>query len=117
MLLAIVLNRYINKAKGVIMEAANDTEILRKKLYYRSWHRGCKETDVILGYLADNYLPQFDEQQLQEYEEFLEEYDADIWKWITGELQIPERVSNSGIWQAVVMSSEQISSKLQGQKN
>lgn len=67
-----------------------DREIRIKRLTYRSWHRGCKETDIILGHFADSQLPAFDDAQLALFEAFLEEEDADIWKWLTGEWQ-PER--------------------------
>lgn len=56
----------------------------RRRLYYRSWHRGCKETDVILGSFADSSLPDLPDSQLDLYEELLEEQDLDIWNWLTG---------------------------------
>ncbi|MGL9725875.1 MAG: succinate dehydrogenase assembly factor 2, partial [Wolbachia sp.] len=33
-----------------------DTSLFRRKLMYRSWHRGCKETDILLGYFALQYI-------------------------------------------------------------
>ena len=33
-----------------------NTEIIRKKILFRSWHRGTKEMDLILGTYADNNL-------------------------------------------------------------
>lgn len=55
-----------------------------KRLHYRSWHRGCKETDLILGRFADGRLSALDGPLLNLYEQFLEEEDADIWAWLTG---------------------------------
>lgn len=55
-----------------------------KKLYYRSWHRGCKETDVILGHFADTHLSELSSAQLDVYERLLDEQDADIWSWLIG---------------------------------
>lgn len=64
-----------------------DREVRVKRMTYRSWHRGCKETDIILGHFADHQLPYVDDAELDLYEAFLEEEDADIWKWLTGEWQ------------------------------
>lgn len=64
-------------------------DIRIKRMTYRSWHRGCKETDIILGHYADHQLAKLDDAQLDLFEQFLDEQDADIWKWLTGELQPP----------------------------
>lgn len=55
-----------------------------KRLHFRSWHRGCKETDLILGHFADSGLAALDATELDLYERLLEENDADIWNWLTG---------------------------------
>lgn len=55
-----------------------------KRLQYRSWHRGCKETDLVLGQFAERGMGSLSPAQLQLYERFLEENDADIWDWLTG---------------------------------
>jgi antitoxin CptB len=60
-----------------------DPKIRIKRLRYRSWHRGCKETDVILGHFADGQLENLDSKMLDIYELLLEEADADIWDWLT----------------------------------
>lgn len=66
------------------METTDSQENLRlKRLRYRSWHRGCKETDVILGHFAEGHLHTLSPQQLDIYEQMLEEQDVDIWNWLT----------------------------------
>lgn len=60
------------------------SDIRRRRLYYRSWHRGCKETDVILGHFADTALNDLPDKSLDLYEELLEEQDLDIWNWLIG---------------------------------
>lgn len=60
----------------------NETEIRIKRLKYRSWHRGCKETDVILGPFAEKHLHELTTEQLITYEQFLEETDTEIWNWL-----------------------------------
>ena len=59
-----------------------NAKIRLKRLQYQSWHRGCKETDLILGWFADEKLGKMSEQQLDIYEEFLNENDTDIWDWL-----------------------------------
>ena len=55
-----------------------------KRLKYRSWHRGCKETDIILGQFSEHGLAMLAPQQLDAYEKLLEEDDVHIWDWVIG---------------------------------
>lgn len=55
----------------------------RKKMLYQSWHRGCKETDVVLGPFAEVFLPQCSDHELAAFTTLLDENDWDIWHWIT----------------------------------
>ena len=59
-------------------------QTLIKRLKYRSWHRGCKETDLILGNFSDSRLETLDASLLAAYEALLDEDDAHIWDWLTG---------------------------------
>ncbi len=61
-----------------------------KKLHFRSWHRGCKETDLLFGPFADTGLYALSPAQLDTYEMLLEEHDADVWGWVTGKFPPPE---------------------------
>lgn len=54
-----------------------------KRLRYRSWHRGCKETDLILGAFSDAELARLSPALLDNFEHLLDEDDADIWNWLT----------------------------------
>lgn len=71
-----------------------DIEDFRKQLIYRSWHRGCKETDIILGNYAKAKLSNLDENQLNLYAEFIDENDWDIYAWMVGSMEIPEKYNN-----------------------
>lgn len=68
----------------------SSSDISLRALCYRSTHRGCKETDVILGAFANAHLASFSEDQLALYAKFLDEQDWDIFAWIVGELDFPE---------------------------
>lgn len=61
-----------------------------KRLYYISQHRGCKETDYILGGFANKHLSNLTPQQLNDYEALLAEDDWDIYAWIIGKHPVPE---------------------------
>lgn len=65
-----------------------------KRLIYRSWHRGTKEMDLLLGRFADTYIPEFNEAQLDQYEDLLELNDPDLYNWYTGQVAMPEEFQN-----------------------
>jgi len=71
------------------------TKNLRKKLLYRSKNRGCRETDILLGQFATAEIGEFSEAELEVYERFLDEYDGDIYKWLTGQAEMPEEYINN----------------------
>lgn len=54
-----------------------------KRIYYRSWHRGCKETDLVLGPFAERHLASLSPEMLALYEALLDENDWDIWQWVS----------------------------------
>ncbi len=64
-------------------------DIRRKRLLFRSWHRGTKETDLLLGSFAEAHLGALSEAQLDRYEALLEEHDALLFDWITGRTPPP----------------------------
>lgn len=64
-------------------------EIRRKRLRFRSWHRGTRESDLILGRFADAYLAGFGAVQLDRYEALLECADADLYDWVVGRAPPP----------------------------
>lgn len=64
-----------------------------KRLRFCSWHRGCKETDLVLGPFSDNELSKLSGEEIDLYEKLLDEDDGDIWKWITG-ADVPEQYSS-----------------------
>ena len=65
-------------------------EVRRKRLKFRSWHRGIKEADILLGSFADEFLDQLSDTQLDDYENLLREPDSDLVAWITNERTQPD---------------------------
>jgi antitoxin CptB len=70
-------------------------DIRRKRLLFRSWHRGTKEADLLLGSFAERHLSGFTPDQVDRYEALLGVEDADLLAWIAGRaVPPPERESD-----------------------
>ena len=74
------------------MTASSD--LRRKRLLFRSWHRGTRESDLILGRFAEAHLAGFDPAQLDRYEALLECADADLYDWVAGRTRPPPAQDN-----------------------
>jgi antitoxin CptB len=59
-------------------------ELRRKRLLYRSWHRGTREADLILGRFAAVHLDCFDAGRLDRWEALLDCPDPDLYDWVAG---------------------------------
>jgi antitoxin CptB len=55
--------------------------ILKKKILYRSKHRGFKEMDLLLGNFVNKYINLLDEVELKNLESLLEIDDEILYKW------------------------------------
>lgn len=64
-------------------------EIRLRRLYMRSWRRGMKEMDLILGGFADDVMGSMDAESLDSHEVLMDENDQDLYLWITGAQQGP----------------------------
>lgn len=60
-----------------------------KRMHMRSWRRGTKEMDLILGPWADAKLATLDEDTLVIYDQLLEENDQDLYPWVSGQQACP----------------------------
>jgi antitoxin CptB len=61
----------------------------RRRLLYRSWHRGTREMDLIMGRFADARISALSDAELGDFERLSEEPEPDIYAWITGERPVP----------------------------
>ncbi|MCU0911790.1 MAG: succinate dehydrogenase assembly factor 2 [Rhodobacteraceae bacterium] len=71
------------------MTEAAETRL--KRLRMRSWRRGIREMDLILGGFADADLPALDEADLALYDALLSENDHDLYAWVSGAAAPPDR--------------------------
>ncbi|MEL6645781.1 MAG: succinate dehydrogenase assembly factor 2 [Pseudomonadota bacterium] len=62
-----------------------------KRLRIRSWRRGTKEMDLILGRWSDVHLATLDDTDIETYDAMLSENDHDLYQWVTGQAETPER--------------------------
>ncbi len=61
----------------------------QRKALYRAWHRGMRETDLLLGSFADTEISNLDNSELATFEQLLDQPDAEILGWLTGSCDIP----------------------------
>jgi antitoxin CptB len=72
---------------------AETAEARLKRMGMRSWRRGTKEMDLILGPYADVHLAGMDEAALTLYDSLLAENDQDLLPWVLGQQAPPARFS------------------------
>ena len=60
-----------------------------KRMTMRSWRRGTKEMDIVLGPFADARLAAMDEATLATYDALLDENDQDLLPWVLGQAEPP----------------------------
>lgn len=81
------------KTSGHTATMTNINELIknrRKRLKFRSWHRGTREMDLLLGRFADQYLDGYTADDLNIYEGILEISDPDLYNWVSGREGIPD---------------------------
>jgi len=61
----------------------------RRRLLFRSWHRGIREMDLVLGRFADTHIAKLSDAELDEYERWLEVADQKIYSWVNGAAAAP----------------------------
>ena len=70
----------------------SETRAIRlKRLRIRSWRRGMREMDMLLGPFSDGPLKELSDTQLDTYEELLSENDQEIYRWVSGQAETPEQ--------------------------
>jgi antitoxin CptB len=67
----------------------------RRKLKFRSWHRGIREMDLIMGRFADACIDRLSEAELGELELLMEVPDAELFSWIIGAQPAPASYDNA----------------------
>lgn len=66
-----------------------DRAIRFRRIKFRSWHRGIKEMDLILGHFADEILETLTDDEIEQYETLIEVEDTSLYNWVTGREPTP----------------------------
>jgi antitoxin CptB len=69
---------------------AETAEARLKRMAMRSWRRGTKEMDLVLGPFADAHLAGMQAAELLTYDRLLEEHDQDLMAWLLGQTPAPD---------------------------
>ncbi len=69
--------------------SSDGLDVRRRRLLFRSWHRGTREADLIMGRFADAHIGQLNEAELNEYEHLLDALETELLAWITGAVPVP----------------------------
>jgi len=73
-----------------VQENVSTLSARQRRILFRSWHRGMREVDLLLGRFVDANIASLCESKLDDYERLLEAQDRDIFSWLTGEAETPD---------------------------
>ncbi len=74
-------------------ECRLDRETRIKRLRFRSWHRGTKEADMMVGGFFDHFSAGWNEADLAWFEALMDEQDVDIMAWATAAAEPPAHIA------------------------
>ena len=61
----------------------------RRKMLFRSWHRGIREIDLIMGRFADVHIADLTDAELDQYQRLLDAQEHDLLSWVMGQMPVP----------------------------
>lgn len=82
--------------KNHIKLPGKDVETRRKRLVYRSKQRGWLEVDLLLGTYASRFVPNMNEDELDQFEDFVNMETIDIYNIITLRMDVPDELKMGG---------------------
>ena len=74
--------------------ADDDLAIRRRRLKFRSWHRGTREMDLIMGRFADACVDAMQPADLDDYERLMEVPDPELLGWVISEDPPPANIDS-----------------------
>jgi antitoxin CptB len=74
-------------------DLAFDQRLARAK--FRSWHRGTREADYMMGGFFDRYHGEWGEAELVWFEALLDEDDVDVMAWALGTQTPPAQLAGA----------------------
>jgi succinate dehydrogenase flavin-adding protein (antitoxin of CptAB toxin-antitoxin module) len=79
-----------------------DLEDRRRRVLYHSKQRGWLELDLILGTFCEKYLSTMTATEVDQYAKILEEENPDMFKWISGQTEIPAHLRDLPIMEKLL---------------
>jgi antitoxin CptB len=67
----------------------------RRRLLFRSWRRGIREMDLVLGRFADAQIGALSDAELDEFERLLDIPDQQIFSWVNGAEAAPATIDTA----------------------
>jgi antitoxin CptB len=61
----------------------------RRRLLFRSWRRGTREMDLIMGRFAEAAIADLTDAEIEEFERLSDAPDPDLYAWLTGAAPVP----------------------------
>ena len=75
----------------------NNFDLLKKKILYRSGHRGTKEMDLLLSNFVKKYINDFGIVELKQLDDLLNFDDDSLFKWYLNKKN-KIKVPNNKVW-------------------
>ena len=66
-----------------------DLDPRRRRTLFRSWHRGIREMDLIMGRFADAMIATLTDAEVDAFERLSDEPEPDVYAWVTGDRPVP----------------------------
>ncbi|HTZ01108.1 MAG TPA: succinate dehydrogenase assembly factor 2 [Xanthobacteraceae bacterium] len=70
--------------------SSDGLDVRRRRLLFRAWRRGVRETDLIVGRFADAYIDRLDDSALDNFERLIEVPNANLYAWVVGSEAVPQ---------------------------
>jgi antitoxin CptB len=93
---------------AALSPTSGQLEARRKKLRFRSWHRGMREMDFVLGRFADSTIDGLTGDELDQYERLLDIPDTEFLQFVTGESPVPHQL-DCPLLQRILVSGRSLS--------
>jgi len=77
-------------------------ETIRARLTYQCRKRGILETDLILSTFAKEFLNKMTLDECRRLDKFMDEPDWDIYYWVTGKKEVPEKWKGDSVFELIV---------------
>ncbi|MEC9245024.1 MULTISPECIES: succinate dehydrogenase assembly factor 2 [Nitratireductor] len=83
--------------------SSHDLDPRRRRALVRSWRRGMREMDLVLGGFADAEIDRLSDEEMTELEAILDVPDTNLFKWVTGEVAVPPEY-DTPLWARITAS-------------